>query len=316
MQKLPLISILLPVYNVEKYVFEAVRSLLCQTYFNIEIIIVDDCSTDGTHGICAKLAESDSRIRLFRNETNLKIALTLNRAFSVALGEYIARMDGDDVSRPDRIQRQFEFLIANPEINLVGVSLIGISECGDVISKFEHSSNIDFLNKSIRYVTPVSHVWIAERQVYERLQGYRNMPGCEDYDFLLRMLSFGFSFSNVPGYFGYCVRLQRNGNTQESIGLRQRKMFLYVYGLYLERLKKGIDCFSIENMEYQLRGSKMSHRLYRISNGFLNRAIVERSKGGLFKSAFFLFSALISPDQSIYLWQRIMYRVLLRRYRK
>ena len=315
MEKLPLISILLPVYNVGKYVLIAVNSLQCQTYSNIEIIIVDDCSTDDTYDICSKLAASDSRIRLFRNETNLKIALTLNRAFSVSCGEYIARMDGDDISLPNRIQRQIEFLMSNPEINLVGVSLTGINEYGDVISKFEHSSNKDFLYKSIRYVTPVSHVWIAERQVYEKLKGYRNIPGCEDYDFLLRMLSFGFSFSNVPKYFGYSVRLQREGNTQSSIGLRQRKMFSYVYGLYRERLKNGVDSFSSNRMEDQLRGSHLAHWLYSISNRFLNCAIVEKSKGNLLKSAACIVVSLISPNQILYLWQRAMYRFLLMYYR-
>lgn len=311
MIKLPLVSILVPVYNVEKFVCAAVNSLQNQTYSNIEIIIVDDDSTDDTYNICKELAANDSRIRLFRNEINLKIALTLNYALSVSRGEYIARMDGDDISVFDRIQRQIEYLTSNPEINLVGVSLIGIDSSGNEISKFEHSSNFNFLYKSIRYVTPVSHVWIAERQVYEKLNGYRNISGCEDYDFLLRMLSVGFKFSNVPEYFGYLVRLQREGNTQASIGLRQRKLFSYVYELYKERLKNGVDSFSIEKMEHRLRSSNLANRLYSVSNLFLNRAIIERAKGNQLMTTIYILASLISPNQVFYLWQRAIYRILL-----
>jgi glycosyltransferase involved in cell wall biosynthesis len=309
--KLPLVSILVPVYNVENFVHAAVSSLLNQTYSNIEIIIVDDASTDDTYNICKNLAAGDSRIRLFRNQINLKIALTLNYAFSASRGEYIARMDGDDISLFDRIQRQIEYLTSNPEINLVGVSLIGIDASGNEISKFEHSSNFNFLNKSIRYVTPVSHVWVAERQVYEKLNGYRNMSGCEDYDFLLRMLSFGFKFSNVPEYFGYLVRLQREGNTQASIGLRQRKLFSYVYELYKERLKYGVDSFSIKKMEDRLMISNFSNRLYFVSNLFLNRAIIERAKGNPIMTIVYILASAISPNQVFYLWQRAIYRILI-----
>lgn len=305
-----LVSVLIPVYNVETYVEEAVRSILSQTYRKLEIVIVDDCSTDATYAICQKLAASDPRILLFRNDSNRKIASTLNRAFAESAGQLIARMDGDDISEPDRIERQVNYLNANPDIDLVGVNLIGIDANGNELSRFVHLWDQQLLVKSCKYVTPVSHVWVARRVVYERLSGYRDIPGCEDYDFLLRMLSQGLRFGNIPDYFGYRVRLQRRGNTQAMIGLRQRKMFSYVYRLYRERRKGVADSFCSESMSTHLRVHPVAAILYGISNRFLGRAIVARSHGHLLKCAAFLTGALISPHQILYLYQRLQYRLI------
>ena len=294
----------------------AVQSLQSQTYSNIEIIIVDDGSTDNTYKICEDVAVTDSRIRLYRNEINIKIAQTLNRALHLSKGEYIGRMDGDDISLPDRVQKQMEYLLRHPNVDLVGVSLTAIDENGDVISEMAHSANFCFLKRTIRYITPVSHVWVAKKSVYKLLGGYRDIPGCEDYDFLLRMLSKKMRFGNVPDYFGYLVRLQREGNTQGSIGLRQRKMFSYVYGLYKERLKYDLDTFSIESMEIKLFSSNLSQRLYSKSSRFLNLAIIEKAKGNRIRAMLNVFASLISPWQILYVWQRVMYRILSKHNRR
>jgi glycosyltransferase involved in cell wall biosynthesis len=97
-QNLPLISVIIPTYNVENYIIDSVNSIINQTYKNIEIIIVDDNSNDNTFKILNSLKELDSRIKLYKNNKNLKIVNTLNFAISVSSGEYIARMDGDDIS--------------------------------------------------------------------------------------------------------------------------------------------------------------------------------------------------------------------------
>lgn len=99
------VSVLIPVFNVEKYIKDSVQSIRNQTYKNIEIIVIDDGSTDDTFGVVAKIAESDKRIKLFKNEKNIGIVKTLNRALELSTGEYIARMDGDDISELDRIEK-------------------------------------------------------------------------------------------------------------------------------------------------------------------------------------------------------------------
>lgn len=307
-----LVSVLIPVFNVEAFVETAVRSILSQTYRELEVVIVDDCSTDGTYTICQRLAADDRRIRLFRNDSNRKISFTLNRAYAESTGDLIARMDGDDISEPDRIERQVDYLQAHPEIDLVGVSLIGIDTSGHELSRFAHLWDERLLLKSSKYVTPVSHVWVAKRRVYEQLSGYRDIPGCEDYDFLLRMVSKGLRFANVPDYFGYRVRIQRRGNTQAAIGLRQRKMFRYVYGLYRQRRDRGDDTFSSAEMAAHLRVHPLWNRLYEVSNTFLDRAIIERSQGRLLRAAALLIGSMISPHQIQYLYQRLQYRLIKR----
>jgi glycosyltransferase involved in cell wall biosynthesis len=97
MQNEPLVSILLPSYNHEQYVEEAIASLLNQTYKNIELIIIDDFSADGTFEMIRRLASSDSRIKCYRNEKNLGISNTMNRAIALASGEYIMTASSDDI---------------------------------------------------------------------------------------------------------------------------------------------------------------------------------------------------------------------------
>lgn len=115
----PLVSVLIPCYNVEKYVIESVTSILDQTYTDIEIIAINDCSTDSTKEKLEYLADKDSRIKVFNNDVNLKLINTLNKGIELCSGKYIARMDADDISLPTRIEKQVEFLENNHDYSIV-----------------------------------------------------------------------------------------------------------------------------------------------------------------------------------------------------
>ncbi len=228
----PLISILMPTYNVELFVEEAVRSILSQTYSHFELIIVDDCSTDNTFEILENLAKEDHRIVLERNEKNSKICITLNKAWSLAKGDFIARMDGDDVSMPERLSVLLSFLNCHPEIDLVGSQVISIQENGDIISNKQYLRTPEFIRQGNKYGQAIVHIWMARRKVYEELNGYRNIPFAEDYDFLLRGETKGFKYANVEEYL-YKVRI-RSGNTGSANGLKQRKAKDFVYKINQE----------------------------------------------------------------------------------
>lgn len=114
----PRVSVVMPVYNGEKYLREAVDSILMQTFTDYELIIIDDNSTDRTADILR--AHPDERIKLIKNDQNCGISLTLNRGISTAQGEYIARMDCDDICSPERFMAQVQFLDENPSIDIVG----------------------------------------------------------------------------------------------------------------------------------------------------------------------------------------------------
>lgn len=115
----PLVSVLIPCYNVENYVVESVTSIIEQTYINLEIVIINDCSSDGTSYKLQELANKDSRIKVYNNDVNLKLIKTLNKGIELCSGKYIARMDADDISFPTRIEKQVAFLEQNLDYDVV-----------------------------------------------------------------------------------------------------------------------------------------------------------------------------------------------------
>ena len=116
--KTHLVSVVMPVYNLENYIASSIRSILRQTYSNIELIIVDDCSTDNSYEIAQTF--KDERIRLFRNSENRGVVYSRNFAISKAKGEYIALNDGDDISHPRRIEYQVSYMEQHPDIGVLG----------------------------------------------------------------------------------------------------------------------------------------------------------------------------------------------------
>lgn len=118
--KKPVLSVYMPVFNAAPYLVESIESILNQTIKNFEFIIVDDHSTDNSWKIIKSYARRDSRIRILRNRLNLGVSLTSNIAISMARCKYLARMDADDISAPDRLQKQYKYLKANPDTIIVG----------------------------------------------------------------------------------------------------------------------------------------------------------------------------------------------------
>ncbi len=115
------ITVLLPVYNGERYLQETIQSLLAQTYTNFELLIVDDGSTDSSLEIIESFA--DDRIKILKNKERLKLSGALNRGMKEAKGKYIARMDADDIAFPDRLQRQFEYMEQHPDVGMCGTAI-------------------------------------------------------------------------------------------------------------------------------------------------------------------------------------------------
>ena len=127
----PLVSVVMPAYNAEKFVGEAITSILHQTYRNLELIIVEDCSIDNTLKEIEKF--HDERIKLLRNPVNKGIAYSTNRGIEVSRGKYIALMDDDDISEPDRIKLQVDFLEERQSIDILGGRYCEINENGDIL---------------------------------------------------------------------------------------------------------------------------------------------------------------------------------------
>lgn len=115
-----LISVVLPVYNAGLYLREAMLSIIGQSYQDWEMIVIDDGSTDNSWKVASELAKQDSRIKLFRNRSHYGVAHVSNLAIKKAKGQYLARMDGDDVSLSNRLSKQLSFLQKNIDVIAVG----------------------------------------------------------------------------------------------------------------------------------------------------------------------------------------------------
>ena len=116
----PLVSVVIPAYNAEAFLGDAIDSILAQTYPHFEIIVIDDASTDGTWAVAQRRADTDPRIRVHRNADNLGIAGNRNRGVTLARGKYLAWQDADDISMPSRLEKQVRLLEAHPDVAIVG----------------------------------------------------------------------------------------------------------------------------------------------------------------------------------------------------
>ena len=287
------VSVLIPTYNVERFVEKAVRSIMQQTYTNLEIIIVDDCSTDNTFTILEKLAKEDNRIKLYKNEVNKKIVETLNFALTQATGKYIARMDGDDYSYPNRIEILHNYLQKNQEIKLVGSNIFLVDDKDNIIQKDNYPEKFE-------------NIMMTYKKVYEEYGNYR-IAGVEDYDFILRLISNKVKLANVQEYI-YSVRL-REGNTISSLGLLQIKQSNYVKKLYKERMANSshTDSYSIEKLKNILATSSFQRKMYNISSFLFKKFVLRKKKEGII----YLFLAIFfSPYYQLqYLKNRILYKL-------
>ena len=187
--KTPLISVLMPAYNAEKYIGIAIESILSQAFKDFELIIIDDCSKDSSYLIAEKYFKEDDRIVLLKNCENLKLSLTLNRGIKIARGKYIARMDADDFSYSDRLEKQYNFLEMNPGVGIVG----GTMEVCDSKLNFKayRRYNLDDENirKNIFKYSPFSHPLVMIRkEIFDEIGLYDTATNpAEDYDLWLRI---------------------------------------------------------------------------------------------------------------------------------
>lgn len=183
---LPKVSVIMSVTSGMPYLKEAVQSILSQTHKNFEFIIVDDASTDSSWQYLKSL--KDKRIKLIKNKRNLGLAASLNKALKVAKGEFIARMDADDISLPQRLEKQIEFLKKNPTISLCGTWADLIDDKGNKIGEKRHPTDPKRVKEAINWYTAVIHpTYMGTPDFFRQLKGYRDdFDFAEDYDLLSR----------------------------------------------------------------------------------------------------------------------------------
>lgn len=202
---MPSVSILMPVYNAEPYLSEAIQSMLNQTYVDFELIILDDCSTDRSAEVVQTF--SDARIVYHRNEVNSGLANNLNTGLKLATGKYIARMDGDDISLPHRLQTQVDFLESHPDIDLCSCAMQMFGADNQLWIRDRDPEQVKITMMFYSAVLHASSVF--RRDVFEKNNLYYKQETfpAEDYDLWARA-AFFFRMVNLPDVM-YLYRMHR-----------------------------------------------------------------------------------------------------------
>lgn len=193
----PRVSVILPVINGEKTIQVAVSSILAQTFPDFELIVLDDGSTDRTPSMIRML--NDPRLRFVCDGVKKGLAMRLNEGVYLARGEYIARMDGDDVAFPQRLERQVAFLSEHPDMDLIATQAIVFKDGGRVVGKLPFYETHADLTKRIWSNIPMPHPTWMGRAAWFKANPYRipEVRRAEDQELLLRCLPFS-RYATLP----------------------------------------------------------------------------------------------------------------------
>lgn len=240
----PKVSIILPVFNKEKFLKKAIESILTQTFKNFEFLILDDGSTDNSLKIIKGF--KDKRIKVFSNKKRQGLAKGLNFLIKQAKGEYIARMDGDDISLSDRLKEQVRFLDKYFQIALTGSWVKIIDNKGKVVGEFKHPIEYKEIRKIILNYNPFVHPSVMFRKkIFKKLGGYdERLFYSQDYDLFLRFVA-NYSCANMPKFL-LRFRWQpdfKKQKKQHQTALKVRFKAIKEYGYHKKEIIKLIKPF-------------------------------------------------------------------------
>jgi glycosyltransferase involved in cell wall biosynthesis len=192
------VSVVLPVFNQAAFCLKAIRSILAQSLEDLELIIVNDGSTDASGRIIEICARQDRRIRAI-HRTNHGIAASLNLGLMLARSDIVARMDADDVSLPGRIAIQRAFLLAHPGVGVVGGQMQTIDRDGTLTGRMGYETGIEVLRRSVLGGNPIAHpAAMIRRRLAMQVGAYRRaFEYAEDYDLWLRVSEHA-DLANLP----------------------------------------------------------------------------------------------------------------------
>lgn len=255
----PLISVILAVYNQEKYVAETIESILAQTFQEFELLILDDGSTDNSAQIIREFATKDTRIRAFF-ETNAGRSTATNYLVNQAKGEWCAILDADDLMLPHRLEKQLAFHQANPGIHASSSDCYYINEKGNMFGTqhyegFTTVTDFEQNRGKKEFITCSYTGMMVSRDVFIKIGGLtKNFELCDDFEFFNRLVDYGFVLLVIPevlvkyrihssaitvrkpllmldklNYVIHCIKLRRSGQPEisfeEFIAIQQNESF-------------------------------------------------------------------------------------------
>lgn len=250
----PLVSILLPAYNCEKYIRKTIDSLLNQTYTNFELLIINDGSTDSTSTIIDSY--SDSRIQHIHNNGNKGLIYTLNYGIKLAKGKYIARMDADDICLPTRLEKQVDWLEKNTATVILATQIIFINEHDEPTGNWPldmQCVTAKQIKKAMLWQSCIAHPSVMMRtEIIQQYNYSAQQKHSEDYDLWLQVLSDGHIIEKIPEQL-----LQYRVHTASITGSIHRKKnpFFTNYTTKRKFLLSRIKQFKFGFFELQLIGT-------------------------------------------------------------
>ena len=242
-------SILMGIYNCAPTLREAIDSIVAQTYDNWEFIICDDGSRDESHAIALEYAEKDPRrFRIIQNEKNLGLNATLKKCLRLADGDYIARMDGDDLCAPDRFEKEVAFLNAHPEYAIVSCHMTTFDAEGTwgLVTAKETPQVRDFPTTVPMFVHAACMI---RREAFLDVEGYtedKRLLRVEDYHLWYKFYAKGYRGYNLQEAL-YHMRDDRNAKFRRNAQARRNGIYATFVGFHMVRLPAWMYIYAVKN---------------------------------------------------------------------
>jgi glycosyltransferase involved in cell wall biosynthesis len=268
-------------YNSEDTIADSILSIMNQSYKDWELLLVNDFSSDNTLDIIEKYAATDSRIKVINNEKNMGLTVSLNRAINVSNGEFIARLDSDDLAEPQRLEKQVAFLVSNPDVGMVGSGANLINKTGKKIGNMDVISNDYIISKFINYLNPFIHSTIMIRKcVLDEVGGYREkFRYSQDYDLILRIYD-RYAAVNMPEHL-ISWRVSEGSITMQNNTLQ--RIFADIAKQFAsERRINGIDSYDSIDFDIIISETEYTNKgRYLCDNGVYNILFKRNCKAGI-----------------------------------
>lgn len=290
-----LISVIMSTYNEEpEWLRASIDSILAQTYSRIEfIIILDNPKNSVIYEILEGYQEADNRIKVIVNEKNLGLVNSLNIALNHCNGNYIARMDADDISVRDRLKIQKEYLEKN-NLDFVFAGMTIIDEDGNRVKEWP-KDNLNHLEveKGMAIFNISTHpTWFLKKDVYMALGGYRNIPHCEDYDFSLRALNQGYKIGKIgENLLMYRVR---SNSISRSNTLEQFLICRKITKIYKTKRLEDLSFVNEEITKIKKNINKSLDKRFIVAESFYEEGVKLYREGQYFTAIFKLFNSVFT----------------------
>jgi glycosyltransferase involved in cell wall biosynthesis len=279
---------------------KSINSILSQTFENFEFIIVNDNPNNKEIRSVINFI-TDSRVKLYNNEKNYGLIFSLNKAIKVAQGEYIVRMDADDISCPTRLEDQLNYLEEN-KLDLVGSYVELINEEDETIkSEMRFPIGHKKIDRFMTWGSCIAHpTWLGKRKMFEHLGGYRNAKYCEDYDFILRAIKCGYVVGNLPKVeLKYRIRMK---GVSKSHSVDQ-----YLIREYLSYHRKCICTILDNDIDTYLKSNQYRCEKEKIIQYKESKAIIKNST----ENALIRIKAINKCIINKYLWKDLQEKTML-----